>query len=123
MTALSNRVHFFAHPSVREELDNFFTEILGLPAAICIDAGGGIPILIYQFANGASLSVEITEEALSAEDARHGAWLELVAEDAPGLMNKVLVAGLPQLEYLGSDHFYFQAPGGQVMRIVSQDQR
>ncbi|MBA3735413.1 MAG: hypothetical protein H0W90_09500 [Actinobacteria bacterium] len=123
MTELSNRVHLFAHPSAREDLDRFFTDVLSLPPASSVAAPGlDLPILIYQFENGASLSVQFGEDALGAEEARRGAWLELVADDADRLKEKVLRAGLRRLEHLGGEHFYFQAPGGQVMRIVSPDQ-
>jgi hypothetical protein len=122
MTALSNRVHLFAQPGKREELDSLFTAVLGLAPAISVEAPGlDIPILVYQFSNGASLSVQFTEDALGDEDARRGAWLELVSDDASALIDKVLQAGLSRLEYLGGEHFYFQAPGGQVLRIVSPD--
>jgi hypothetical protein len=45
----------------------FFTGILGLEAVVSSDAVGS-PELIYAFAfsNGASLSVEFTEDALSS---------------------------------------------------------
>jgi len=40
------------------------------------------------------------------------------ADDPPALKKRVLDAGLPAVKYLGNDHFYFAAPGGQVLRIV-----
>ena len=40
MIALSNRVHIFAHPAVKEKLTGFFTNILGCPPALSLDAPG-----------------------------------------------------------------------------------
>jgi hypothetical protein len=116
MIALSNRVHLFARPSSKEQLTEFFTTILGcevLPT----------PVLAFAFSNGASLSVEFTEDALDEQQARRGAWLELKTDDAPALKQKILAAGLPRVEYPGNDYFYFQAPGGQVLRIASTEER
>ena|SRR5579884_4162168 len=116
MVALSNRVHTYARPNSKEKLIDFFTNILGcevLPS----------PVLAFAFSNGASLSVEFTEDALDERQARWGAWLELKTDDATGLREKVLAAGLPRVEFSGNNYFYFQAPGGQVFRIASSDER
>jgi catechol 2,3-dioxygenase-like lactoylglutathione lyase family enzyme len=120
MIALSNRVHMFARPDSKDRLINFFSDILGFKVLTSSDAPG-LPtqMIAIEFANGASLSVEFTEDALDEQQARRGAWFELRTDEADALKKKVLDAGLPRVEYLGNDFFYFQAPGGQVMRIVS----
>ena len=123
MIALSNRVHIFAHPTVKEKLTEFFTDILGCGPAVSLDAPGlATLVLAFQFQNGASLSVEFTEDALDEQQALRGAWFELITDDPSGLKQKVLDAGLSRVQYLGNEFFYFQAPGGQVMRIVSPDE-
>ena len=124
MIALSNRVHMFARPDVRDKLTTFFIDILGFKVLESSDAPG-LPteVIAVVFSNGASLSVEFTENALDEQQARRGAWFELRTDDASALKQKVLDAGLPRVEYTGNDFFYFQAPGGQVMRIVSNDER
>ncbi|MGH2497738.1 MAG: VOC family protein [Ktedonobacteraceae bacterium] len=124
MIALSNRVHMFARPDVRDKLTTFFTGILGLKVLVSSDAPG-LPtsVIAVVFSNGASLSVEFTEDALDEQQARRGAWFELRTDDANTLKQKVLDAGLPRVEYSGNNFFYFQAPGGQVMRIVSIDEK
>ena len=116
MVALSNRVHTYARPDRKEKLIDFFTNILGceiVPA----------PVLVFAFSNGASLSVDFTEDALDEQQARRGAWLELRADNTAELREKVLAAGLHRIEFSGNNYFYFQAPGGQVFRIASSDER
>jgi hypothetical protein len=123
MTDLSNRVHLFAHPSHRDEVDRLFTEILGLPTAASLDPPGyDEPVLVYRFTNGASLSVEFT--LASPHDGRvsRGAWLELVVDDLEEMKRRVLEAGLPPVQFAGNDHFYFESPGGQVFRIIDRTQ-
>jgi len=120
MIALSNSIHLYARPDPKERLLAFFTSILGLQAVESSDAvGSPEPIYAFTFANGASLSVEFTDDALSDQQAQRGAWLELRTDDALGLQQKVQAFGLKIVVHLYTPFFYIQAPGGQVYRIVS----
>jgi len=120
MIALSNSIHLYARPDTREKFLAFFTGILGLEAVASSDAvGSPEPIYAFEFSNGASLSVEFTEDALDDQQARRGAWLELQTDDALGLQQKALAFGLPRVTHPYTPFFYIQAPGGQVFRIVS----
>jgi hypothetical protein len=119
MIALSNSVHLYARPDTKEKFLEFFTSILGLQAHASSDAlGSPEPIYAFKFSNGASLSVEFTEDALSDEQAQRGAWLELRTKDAASLQRKVQEAGLKRVVHPYTPFFYIQAPGGQVFRIV-----
>jgi len=124
MIALSNSVHLYARPDAKEKFLEFFTSILGLEAVESSDAlGSPEPIYAFAFSNGASLSVEFTEDALSDQQAQRGAWLELRTDDAAGLQQKVQAFGLPRVFHAYTPFFYIQAPGGQVFRIVSSKAR
>lgn len=119
MTGLGNRVHIFAHPDSRDRVTWFFTTILG-----CDDAGSSetvhLPptIQLFRFTDGAAMTVEYTEDALTMKDARRGAYLEVRTDDPEALQQQVRDAGLTEVDYPGTGYFYFQAPGGQVWRIV-----
>jgi len=116
---LSNRVHMFANSATRDEFVDFFSDVLGCPAPTVVDVPRlGEPILVFEFPKGGSLSVEFSADT---PEAKHGVWLELVAEDADELQAKIVQAGRPRVIHLGTEAFYFVAPGGQVMRIVSGD--
>ena len=120
MIALSNSVHLYVRPDSKEQFLEFFTRILGLEAIASSDAiGSPKPIYAFAFANGASLSVEFTEDALDNQHAQRGAWLELRTDDAAGLQQKVQAFGLKRVVHPYTPFFYIQAPGGQVFRIVS----
>ena len=119
MIALSNSIHLYARPDTKEKLLEFFTSILGLEAIESSDAvGSPEPIYAFEFSNGANLSVEFTQDALDDQQAQRGAWLELRTDDAMGLQQKALAAGLPRVVHPYTPFFYIQAPGGQVFRIV-----
>ncbi len=122
MIALSNSIHLYVRPDSKEQFLEFFTRILGLEAVASSDAlGSPEPIYAFEFSNGAGLSVEFTEDALSDQQARRGAWLELRTDDAAGLQQKVQAFGLPRVVHPYTPFFYIQAPGGQVFRIVSSN--
>jgi len=119
MLALSNSVHIYVRPDAKEKFLHFFTDILSLKAVESPDATGSPePIYGFRFSNGASLSVEFTGDALDDRQALRGAWLELRTDDAAGLQEKVLAAGLTRVVHRYTPFFYIQAPGGQVFRIV-----
>src|SRR2546425_13036470 len=94
MIGMMNRVHTFARLENEEKLTRFFTDILdcelvALPGSV----------LAFRFPNGASLSVEFTEDALDEKQAWRGAWLEARTEDPSDLKKKVLAAApCPQQE-------------------------
>lgn len=46
-------------------------------------------------------------------------WLELRTDRLEDLKAKILQFGIKEIEYRDRDHFYFQAPGGQVYRLIS----
>jgi len=68
------------------------------------------PILAFRFPTGGSLSVEFNEDALGEQQARRGAWLEVRVVDPSALKQKILEAGLLQVEYLATYTFYFVVP-------------
>src|SRR5258707_5232672 len=77
MIALSNSIHIYARPDTKEQLLAFFTSMLGLQAVESADAvGSPEPIYAFAFSNGASLSVEVTQDSLSDQQAKRGTWIE-----------------------------------------------
>ena len=121
MIALSNSIHIYARPDTKEKLLEFFTSILGLEARTVPPyvVGSPEPMCAFAISNGASLSVEFTEDALDDQQAQRGAWLELRTDDALELQQRVLAFGLKRVVHPYTPFFYIQAPGGQVFRIVS----
>src|SRR6266567_6249287 len=118
--AFSDRAHIFARPNVKEKLTWCFSTILGCGAPASLRAPGlPEPILAFKFPNGGSLSVEFTEDALDEEHVGRGAWLEVRSNDPEAIKKKILAAGLSQVHYPATNTFYFVAPGGQVLGIVS----
>ncbi len=112
MITLKKRVHMFTHPKNKEPLIDFFTTLLGCTVI------GAPSSLAFQFVDGSAISVDFTEDvvdALDEQQARRGAWLELETDEPLTLKEQIRASGYRQFDYKG--FFYFQIPGGQVMRI------
>jgi hypothetical protein len=126
MIELSNTIHSYARPDTKEQLLDFYGNVLGLkPIPTPSPNWTGSPEQFYgfEFPNGKVLSGEFTENALEDahddQQAQRGLWLMLRTDDAERLQQKVLAFGLRRIIHPYTDFFYIQAPGGQVFRIVS----
>ena len=49
-------------------------------------------------------------------------WLELKSDDVASTRNSILACGLVQQLEIPDPHLYFQAPGGQCLRLVGTDE-
>jgi hypothetical protein len=49
-------------------------------------------------------------------------WLELKSDDVEGMKQKILESGLVRKLEVPDPHLYFQAPGGQCLRLVGIDE-
>jgi len=68
--------------------------------------------------NGFFIAVLYVTEVLSKEQARDSIWLELRTGDVESVRRRILQFGVDELDSPDKDHLYFQAPGGQVFRLV-----
>jgi hypothetical protein len=101
------------NPSERGKIRKFYRDTLGCPATKESER-----IDIFKIGNTFYLGVMYDNSALTHEDALKSIWLELRTEDPEGLKRKILDFGIKELEYWDKEHFYFQAPGGQVFRLT-----
>jgi hypothetical protein len=122
---LTNTAHLYARPAEKERLLRFFTEVLALTAREVTVAYVKAPEPMYAvtFSNGASLSIEFTDEALSDQDAKRGAWLELTVTDRDAVEASAREFGASRIVHPATPFFYLQAPGGRVFRIVADDEK
>jgi hypothetical protein len=124
--ALTNTAHLYARASEKERLLRFFTEVLGLsPRELAPRPGvtATAPMYAVTFANGAPLSVEFTDDALTDQAAERGAWLELTVTDRGALEANARAFGAKRIVHPATPFVYLQAPGGQVFRIVGHDEQ
>lgn len=60
-------------------------------------------------------------DALSDEDFLKAIFLELKSDDVPSMRRRIVASGVRVLD-VPDPHLYFQAPGGQVFRLVGIDE-
>ncbi len=60
------------------------------------------------------------EKQLREPDLLKSIWLELECDDPLTLKQSILDFGVAEIVYWDKKHFYFQAPGGQVFRLVQK---
>lgn len=115
----------FAQPEAQSRWLQFVRDVLGLePEEIKKAYLKSLrPHYAIRFPNGASLSIEFGEDALSEDQGLRGAWFELRSDDAEALQRRALAFGLKKIVHPATPFFYIQAPGGQVFRILQNEPR
>ena len=101
------------HLSEREQIRKFYRDVLG-----CLTTKESERIDVFQIGTTFFLGVTYENSALSKEEYLKAIWLELRTDRTEELKKKILAFGVKELEYWDKEHFYFQAPGGQVFRLA-----
>jgi catechol 2,3-dioxygenase-like lactoylglutathione lyase family enzyme len=99
-----------ALPSKRKQVLKFYRDVLGCEQT---RKSEGVDI-----GSDFYLGVVYDEAALSLQDRMKSIWLELETADPDALKPSILDFGIAEIEYCDKEHFYFQAPGGQVFRLA-----
>lgn len=132
-----NKVVFGNHSAVRvrreerERIRKFFGDVLGAKLTRGFDDKDDFRIgddfhiaFIYAAGSAAAADQGATygaEEALRDDDFLKAIFLELKTDDVDTLRRKITDFGVRVLDVPDS-HLYFQAPGGQVFRLVGIDE-
>ena len=100
--------------SERERIQQFYRDVLGCPVDIKPEAD-----LIW-LRPDFYLGFVYEDPPASESQLLMAIWLELRVERPEEMKEKILRFGVTTIDYpRDADHFYFQAPGGQVFRLVS----
>jgi hypothetical protein len=102
-----------ALPSERDRVRKFYREVLG-----CAQTGESERLDVFEVGENFNLGVLYDDAALSLADRMKSIWLELRADDPESMKLKILDFGIGEIDYFDKAHFYFQAPGGQVYRLI-----
>ena len=117
------KVIFGNHSSVlvprqdRDSIRKFYCDVLGGevikadPERDFIRMGEDFYIVLYG---------DVTDESEFLRSAR-SIWLEIKSDDVEEMTRKILDFGVRKLE-VPDPHLYFQAPGGQCLRLVGIDE-
>jgi hypothetical protein len=103
-----------ALPSEQDAIRKFFRDVLGVPQARETEG-----VDIFRLGPQFYLGVVYGRDAPTAQAMQKSIWLELATADPDAMKAKILAGGGKEIEYQDKSHFYFQAPGGQVFRLIS----
>lgn len=110
-----------ARPSDRARLQTFYRDVLGCEVGKGpLHIGGPGDTDLIRFPNGFSVVIHYYDSALHDAELKKSIWLELFTNDPAQLEQKIQAFGIQPFEYFDKDHFYFQAPGGQVFRVAAK---
>jgi len=102
----------FAPVSLRNKIRSFYTGTLQGELVKTYES-----VDVIRFADDFYLGISFTQESLTDDQFLRATWLEIKTDAPSALKEKVLEFGVKEIEYWDKEHFYFQAPGGQVYRI------
>ena len=119
MASIGNHMKFNVHTSLRDRVRSFYMDVLK-----CTTMPSPAPNLdLYLFTDQFVLGVFFCDESevLSEEAHLLAAWLEIKTNDVQSLQQRLVEFGVKEVDYADKSRFYFQAPGGQVFRLASED--
>ena len=112
---LGNHMAVIAARSEQERIRKFYCDILGCKLNVKADE-----VDRFQLADVHIIFV-YQSTALEESAFLKAMYLELKADDTEEMKRRILAFGVKKLD-LPDPHLYFQAPGGQVFRLVGVDE-
>ncbi len=100
-------------PQERGQINTFYCEVLG-----CERTKTSPGADVFQVGADFFLGVIYDDEALTVEQCAKAIWLELRTDRLQETRQRILDFGIQEIIYRDREHFYFQAPGGQVFRLI-----
>jgi catechol 2,3-dioxygenase-like lactoylglutathione lyase family enzyme len=112
---LGNHTAVIAARSEQDRIRKFYGDVLGCNARVKSDEVDRFQLddvhfcFVYQ------------DTAFDEGAFQKSTWLELKADDTEEMKRRILAFGVKKLD-VPDAHLYFQAPGGQVFRLVGIDE-
>lgn len=110
-----NHMAVFAARSEQDRIRKFYCDVLGCKLNVKADE-----VDRFQLADHHVIFV-YQSTALEESAFLKAMYLELKADDTEEMKRRILAFGVKKLD-LPDPHLYFQAPGGQVFRLVGSDE-
>jgi catechol 2,3-dioxygenase-like lactoylglutathione lyase family enzyme len=118
-----SKVSFGNHSAVRvphslqEKIRQFYGDVLG-----CEITKKSDDVDYFRMGDNFFVTFLYDDNALSEPEWLKSIWLEIKADDVPATKKKILAFGVKEVNSRDKAHLYFQAPGGQVFRLVGTDE-
>lgn len=115
--SIGNHAKFTARPSERTSIRTFFQDVLG-----CTVTKRSNEIDFFRLGDNFFFAAIYDENALPETEAVKSIWLELKSDNPSALSQRIREFGVTELDTWEKDRLYFQAPGGQVFRVVGTNE-
>ena len=112
---LGNHTAVFAARSEQTLIRRFYRDVLGATARVETDAVDRFQL------GGVHFCFVWQDDALSPDQFLRAIYLELATDDLEGMKQKIIDFGV-RLVDIPDPHLYFQAPGGQVFKLVAMNE-
>jgi len=104
------------NPSERDRVRAFYRDVLGCAMTKESDRAD-----IFRIGSGSYLGV-VYDSSAQRDERRRSLWLEVRVDHPEELERKIVAFGAREIDFFDKMHFYFQAPGGQVFRLIGKDE-
>jgi catechol 2,3-dioxygenase-like lactoylglutathione lyase family enzyme len=104
-----------ALPSEQNRIRMFYRDVLG-----CKVTKESEKIDYFRMGNDFFIAVLYEDSVLSQSDLLKSIRLEIRTDNPEELRQKIIEFGVKELDTFDKEHLYFQAPGGQVFRLVGK---
>jgi len=112
---LGNHTAVFAPRSEQDRIRNFYRDVLGATSRVESDS-------VDRFQLGETHFCFVWhEEALEPKHFLKAIYLELATDNLDAMRRKIVDFGVSLVD-IPDPHLYFQAPGGQVFKLVALDE-
>jgi catechol 2,3-dioxygenase-like lactoylglutathione lyase family enzyme len=121
--AIMSKVSFGNHSAIRvphslqEKIRKFYRDVLG-----CEVTKTSNDVDYFRMGDNFFVAFLYEDRALSESEWLKSTWLEIRADDVLEAKKKILAFGVKEVNSRDKAHLYFQAPGGQVFRLVGADE-
>ena len=118
-----SNVSFGNHSAIRvphglqERTRQFYRDVLGCEITKKTD-----DVDYFRMGNNFFVAVLYEDGALPEADWLKSIWLEIKADDVLAAKKRILAFGVKEVDSQDKAHLYFQAPGGQVFRLVGTEE-
>lgn len=115
--SIGSHSKFTALPSERERIRQFYQEVLG-----CKITKKSEQVDFFRIGEDFFIAALYEDVVLSQSDLLKSIWLEIKSDNPKGMRKNILEFGVKEIETWDKAHLYFQAPGGQVFRLIGDDE-
>ena len=103
--------------SLQEKVRKFYRDVLG-----CEITRETADADFVRMGDHFFLAFLYQDNALAEAEWPKSIWLEIKTDDVATMKQEILAFGVKEVNSFDKAHLYFQAPGGQVFRLVGSDE-